>query len=103
MWKPKEIVVHKSVSDDPVAKYFLSQCPGVPVRYVNSGRAQDVVRASKILHQAGSKMLDKIIAGKQVVFVAPASNVVDIFTMSDNRMACPHFERLKLAANGCYY
>jgi len=103
MWKPKEIVVHQSVSDDPVAKYFLSQCPGVPVRYVNSGRAQDVVSASEILQKAGSAMLDKIITGKQVVFIAPAGTAVDTFTMPDNRMACPHFERLKLAANGCFY
>jgi spore photoproduct lyase len=39
-----------------------------------------------------------------VVYIAPATNdVVDTFTMPDSRMLCPHFERLKLAANGCFY
>lgn len=102
-WKPKEIAVHRSVKDDAVTKHFISHCPGVPVRYVNSGRAKDVVKVSQILQKSGSTMLDKIIAGKQVVFIAPAGNVVDTFTMPDKRMACPHFERLKLAANGCFY
>ena len=48
-------------------------------------------------------MLDKILAGKQVVYIAPATNVVDVFTMPDDRMMCPHFDRLKLASNGCFY
>lgn len=48
-------------------------------------------------------MLEKIIAGKNVVFIGPASNIVDKFEMPDDRMICPHFERLKLAANGCFY
>jgi len=48
-------------------------------------------------------MLDKILAGKQVVYIAPATNVVDVFTMPDDRMICPHFDRLKLASNGCFY
>ena len=48
-------------------------------------------------------MLDKILAGKSVVYIAPATTVVDTFTMPDDRMICPHFERLKLASNGCFY
>ena len=48
-------------------------------------------------------MLDKILAGKQVVYIAPATSVVDVFTMPDDRMICPHFDRLKLASNGCFY
>ena len=48
-------------------------------------------------------MLDKILLGKQVVFISPATQAVDTFTMPDDRMVCPHFERLKLASNGCFY
>ena len=33
----------------------------------------------------------------------PATDVVDTFTMPDDRMICPHFDRLKLASNGCFY
>jgi spore photoproduct lyase len=38
-----------------------------------------------------------------VAYVASAMNAVDTFTMPDDRMACPHFERLKLGSNGCFY
>jgi len=48
-------------------------------------------------------MLDKILAGKQVVYISPAGNAVDVFTLPDDRMVCPHFDRLKLASNGCFY
>ena len=48
-------------------------------------------------------MIKKIIAGKSVVYIVPTTDVVDIFTMPDDRMICPHFDRLKLAANGCFY
>ena len=102
-WKPKEIIVRKSVRDDPVTIYFIKQCPGVPVKYVQTGKPQKIIEASDILRNAGKSMLDKILAGKQVVHVAPAEGVVDRFTMEDDRMMCPHFERLKLAYNGCFY
>jgi spore photoproduct lyase len=48
-------------------------------------------------------MLDKILDGKQVVYLSPGGDAVDVFTMPDNRMICPHFDRLKLASNGCFY
>lgn len=99
MWKPKEIIVNESVVDDPVTVNFLKKCPGVPVRYTKSGMGKHVVKTSHILSNSGSSMLDKIIAGKNVVYIAPAVNVVDTFTMPDDRMVCPHFERLKLASN----
>ena len=102
-WKPKEIIVHKTVKDDSVTNYFLEQCSGIPVKYVNNGTAKAIVSASEVLSQARNNMLEKIIVGKQVVFIAPATNVVDVFTMPDDRMVCPHFERLKLASNGCFY
>ena len=38
-----------------------------------------------------------------MVYIAPAMDAVDTFTMPDDRMVCPHFERLKLASNGCFY
>lgn len=102
-WKPKEIIIHEKVKDDPVTYYFIQQCPGVPVKYTNSGMPTEIVRKSDILSNAGSSMLEKILAGKQVVYIAPAKDVVDVFTMEDDRTICPHFDRLKLASNGCFY
>jgi spore photoproduct lyase len=103
MWRPKEIIVNKSVKDDPITEYFLGQCAGIPVVYVNTGKAKDIVAASDILKNSGPSMLDKILAGKQLVYISPAGDVVDVFTMPDDRMVCPHFNRLKLASNGCFY
>ncbi len=103
LWKPKEIIIHQKVRDDPVTWYFLSQCPGVPVRYVTSGKSVDIVRASRVLSQAKSSMLHQILLGKEVVYIAPAMDIVDTFSIPDDRMMCPHFERLKLASNGCFY
>jgi spore photoproduct lyase len=103
-WKPIEILIHQTVVNDPVTQYFLQQCPDVPTKTVTDGRATNIVANSQILSQSGDSMLSKILAGKQVVYIAPATNdVVDTFTMPDSRMLCPHFERLKLAANGCFY
>jgi len=78
-WIPKEIIVHETVKDDPVTTELLKRCPGTPVKYVTSGTAKRISDASETLNQAGSGMLDKMIAGKQVVYVAPATNVVDIY------------------------
>jgi spore photoproduct lyase len=103
-WKPREIIIHQEVLQDPVTQYLLQQCPDVPVKMVTDGKAVSIVAQSEILGQAENSMLAKIIAGKQVVYIAPATHdVVDIFTMPDERMICPQFERLKLAANGCFY
>jgi spore photoproduct lyase len=102
-WKPREIIIHESVRKDPVTTYFLGQCPGVGVKYVNSGNPKEITKASDVLVQAKGGLLDKILLGKQVVYIGPASNVLDVFTMPDDRMVCPHFERLKLASNGCFY
>jgi len=103
MWKPKEIIVHEKVRNDPVTTHFIQQCPGVPVKYTNSGIPKKIVQLSDILNHSGNSMLDKILAGKQVVYIAPATRVVDVFTMPDDRIICPHFDRLKLASNGCFY
>jgi spore photoproduct lyase len=103
-WKPREIIIHQAVINDSVTQYFLQQCPDIPTKTVSDGRATNIVANSQILSQPGNSMLAKILAGKQVVYIAPATNdVVDTFTMPDSRMLCPHFERLKLAANGCFY
>ena len=103
-WKPKEIIVNNAVRDDPVTTFIKDQCPGIPVRYVTSGKSEKIVAVSEILNRAGNMMLDKILAGKNVVYIAPATaGLVDVFTMPDDRMICPHFERLKLASNGCFY
>jgi spore photoproduct lyase len=103
MWRPKEIVVHETVKSDPITKFFLDQSPKIPVKYVGAGKAKDIIAASDILRNAGPSMLDKILAGKQVVYISPAGDAVDVFTMPDGRMICPHFERLKLGSNGCFY
>jgi spore photoproduct lyase len=103
MWKPNEIIVHENVKNDPVTVNFIGQCKDVPVKYVDNGRADNIVKTSSVLSESGSKMLDKIIAGKQVVYLSPAANVVDQFEIPDDRMLCPHFDRLKLASNGCFY
>ena len=80
-WKPKEIIVNAKVRNDNVTAYFLKQCPDIPVQYIDTGIAKQIVQKSRILNNAGDSMLDKILAGKQVVYIAPATSVVDIFTM----------------------
>ena len=103
-WKPKEIIIHSKIKDDPVTQFVVNQCPNVPIKYVSTGDAKVVVQKSAVLRKSGNSMLQKILAGKQVLFVAPASNdTVDTFSMPDDRMMCPHFDRLKLASNGCFY
>lgn len=102
-WRPKEIIVHESVKNDPITHYFSEQCPGIPVKYVTSGLPKAIVKVSEVLNQAKGAMLDKVLLAKHVVYIAPAMVAVDTFTMDDDRMVCPHFERLKLASNGCFY
>ena len=103
-WKPAEIIVHKRVKDDPVTCRIRTKCPEVPVRFVNAGSAAAVVKASQVLSRSGKTMLQKILAGKNVLYISPAAgDVVDTFFMPDERILCPHFRRLKLASNGCFY
>ena len=104
MWKPSEIIVHRKVENDPVTKFIIHQCEGIPVRFVSDGKPQSVVEVSELLSASGPGMLDKIISGKRVLFIAPSGiDTVDSFTMPDDRILCPHFDRLKLASNGCFY
>lgn len=104
MWKPSEIIVHEKVVKDPMTRHFLKKCQDIPVKYVSSGRSTEIRKVSEVLRTSGPSMLNKILAGKKIVFIAPAtSNVVDVFTMPDTRMMCPQFDRLKLASNGCFY
>jgi len=102
-WKPGEIIVHEQIKNDPSTVYFLNQCPNIPVKYIKSSAPVEIVRTSDILRNTNKGMLNSILAGKRVVLIAPAGNVVDIFTIPDDRFVCPHFERLKLASNGCFY
>lgn len=103
LWHPREIFIHQKVKDDPVTQHILAQCPGIPVQYLSSSKPQDIVKASHILRREQVGLLDKILLGKNIAYIAPAENAVDTFTMPDDRMMCPHFERLKLASNGCFY
>lgn len=103
-WKPREIIIHTKVKDDPVTLYIKGQCPEVPTTFVSNGTPTSVVQASNVLTKRSNSMLDKIIAGKKVLFIAPASNdTVDTFSMPDDRILCPHFNRLKMCSNGCFY
>ncbi|MEI7637718.1 MAG: hypothetical protein WCJ37_10460, partial [Syntrophus sp. (in: bacteria)] len=102
-WKPAEIIINKEVQYDPATINFLNHCPNVPVRLIQSSAAKEIVQASEILQNTDSGMLNSIMAGKRVVFIAPAAQAVDEFSISDDRFICPHFERLKLASNGCFY
>ena len=102
-WRPAEIIVNQEVKDDPGTSYFLSQCPGIPVKYIGSSESKAVVQASDVLRNVADGMLNKVVAGKRVVFIAPCGNPVDEFKIPDDRFICPHFERLKLASNGCFY
>jgi hypothetical protein len=46
---------------------LIQQCPDVPVKYIDTGITKNIVKKSEILSGAGDSMLDKILAGKQVV------------------------------------
>ena len=69
-WKPNEIIIHKSVKNDPATQYIISQCPGVPCTFVGSGASNLIKEKSNILVQ-GSGMMEQINAGKKVVYIAP--------------------------------
>jgi spore photoproduct lyase len=101
-WKSKELFIHNSVRSDDATKHILSKCAGIPVQYVD--KVKDIVAKSKVFKKSGATMLKTILAGKKVMYVGPASpGLVDEFTMPDDRILCPHFARLKLASNGCFY
>ena len=114
LWKPSEIIVDERVKDDPVTRSILEKCPSVPIRLISDARPDTVVKAS-VVHansgttsvagsESGKTVLDKIIAGKKVLFVAPpSSEAVDIKTIEDDRIICPHYARLKYSSNACFY
>ena len=60
-WKPKEIIIHESVKNDPITHYFLAQCPGILVQYVTTGIPKEIIKVSEILNQAKGGMLDNTI------------------------------------------
>lgn len=103
MFKPKEIIVHKSVLSDPTTKRILETAKVELIHEVDNGKSETIKKASKILSEAEQNMLSQILAGKQVLYISPAGIAVDMFEMPDDRMLCPHFDRLKLASNGCFY
>ncbi|MBW1899777.1 MAG: hypothetical protein JRI61_12050, partial [Deltaproteobacteria bacterium] len=76
MWKPKEIIIHESVREDPVTTHFLNQCDNIPAKYVSTGIASDIIKASEALRNSKKTMLNEIITGKQIVYIAPAKDVV---------------------------
>ena len=103
MWKPEEIIINEQVKNDPVTQHLLNQCPGIPVRHVDSGTQEAIKQASNCLKNANSDMLSTILAGKKVVYLAPAGSAVDVFMMPDSRMKCPEFDKITFASNGCYF
>lgn len=102
-WHPKEIIIHEKVKDDPITRHLLGQCSGIPIKYVSTGDPKQIARVSEVMSQSNGSLLDKVLSGKKVVYISPATDAVDTFTMPDDRMVCPHFERLKLESNGCFY
>jgi len=103
-WRPSEILIHKDVVDDPVTKSIVKKCNQVPVRVVRDSKYETIHGASSILSLAGNSMLEKINAGKRIIFVAPASgDIADTSGESDDRIVCPSYDRIKLASNGCFY
>lgn len=103
-WRPAEIIINDKVKDDPITLHFISQCPGVPVKYVPDSKAETVKAASDQLKDAPQEMLPLIMAGKRIVHISPASvDIIDPFVMEDLRLMCPEFDRVKFASNGCYY
>ena len=81
-WKPSEIVIHRKVENDPVTQSIISKCEGIPIKFVSDANSKSIVQASEILSSSGDTMLDKILAGKQVLFVSPATGgEVDLFKM----------------------
>jgi spore photoproduct lyase len=103
-WVPSEIIVNDKVRNDSVTKRILKKCKNAPVIYVADGKPSSVINASRILSKSGKGIIDKVLAGKRVLYIGPVSGgTVDTFEMPDSRILCPHFERLKLASNGCFY
>jgi len=104
-WLPSEIIVHEAVRDDEITKYFLSKCANIPVKYVADSKPETIRAASNILTEAtGKDVLTQINAGKSVVHIAQASNiVVGKFEIEDKRMMCPEFDKLVYSSNGCFY
>lgn len=103
-WQPSEIIINSKVLDDPITQHILAQCPGVPVIQVADSKSTTIKAASTVLNRAADEMLPQILAGKNVLHIAPCgTEVVDSFEIEDNRMMCPEFERLKFASNGCFY
>jgi spore photoproduct lyase len=104
LWKPSEIIIHRKVKNDPVTRFIIAKCQGIPIKFVTDSKNQSIIEASKILSLSGNSMLEKVIDGKQILFVSPVqSNEIDPFEMDDDRILCPHFYRLKYAMNGCFY
>ena len=103
-WKPSEIIIHRKVQNDQVTRSIIEKCKGIPIEFVNNATPESVIPASEILSSSNDGMLNKIIAGKQVLFISPVTGgEVDSFEMEDDRILCPHFDRLKYAMNGCFY
>ena len=48
-WKPREIIVHEAVRDDPVSKRILKACPGVQTKFISTGLPKAVCEASTTL------------------------------------------------------
>jgi spore photoproduct lyase len=103
-WKPSEIIIDLRVKDDPVTRSIIEKCQSVPIQYVSDAKSKTVIEASDVLRSSGNTMLDKIIAGKNVLFVAPASDSrVATKPTEDDRIICPTFDQLKYASNGCFF
>lgn len=102
MYVPHEIIVARQVVNNPVTRSILAQCPGVPVRVVDSSRPNDIRNASALL-SAVNGMAETLAVAKGVLVIVPTTDVIKPFDMPDPRIGCPHFMKLVMASNGCPY
>lgn len=101
-WKPSEIIIHRKVENDPVTRSIIEKCNGIPIKFINSAKPDSMISASEILSSSGDGMLDKILAGKQVVFVSPVTggdvDLTDLttFKMDSNFKVFSFFDDMNL-------
>ena len=84
MWKSKEIFIYNKVKDDPVSLNIVEQCPESRIIYTSSGKANDIKAESEVL-RGKSSLIEQVIAGKDIVYVAPVGEDVFKFAVSEIR------------------
>ena len=64
-WRPKEIIIHESVKDDPITRSLSGSMPWRSGQIcIQLEFRRKLSRVSEVLSQAKGGMLDKILLGK---------------------------------------